>query len=327
MAELSMEKRNKLSDNTFGIPELRKYPLNDAEHIRKAIQFFHHCPIKYKKELATNIYYQAEKYNIDIKKDSPIYEYLPKKLQENFEYDDFWEWEGIGEEFDQLLLEVFLTEVEAQEKVDSAIEAWRKKAKLIKTAPQKTAFLLQAKNERTSVTSLLSKGDFNGIIKKASNSRSIILNSVKNLDANLKGHSQSNQNVFKSMGTAVASKPVGAVNKIGQMGGASLTAAKPLLQTAATIGAAAVGAKVGSKVANNAGAGGFKRAAVGAGTALAAGAAAKTLVSFNDRRAASDQSIRKHAMKYVTFITKFVDEVEAINVSATSGAIQPMKKG
>jgi len=326
MSELTAKKRNSLDEGEFGIPSLRKFPLNDAEHVRKAIQFFHHCPMSHKNELATNIYHAANKYNVDIRKDSPIYEYLPKRLQENFEYEDFWDWEGIGEEFDQLLLEVFITEIEAQEKVDSAIQAWREKAKSVKTPPEKTALMVQVKNERTAVSSLLAKGDFIGVIKKASNSRSIILNSIKNLDAKMQGQARSNPNAIKSMGAGVASKATGVANKIGETGRGAGQAAVPLLKTAVTIGAAAAGAKIGSKVAGSAGAGAVKRTAVGAGAGLAAGAAAKNLLTFNNRRAADDQSIRKHAMKYVSFITKFADEVNAINVSATSGAIQPMQQ-
>ena len=35
MAELSTKQRNSLNNSTFGIPSLRKYPLNDKEHVLK----------------------------------------------------------------------------------------------------------------------------------------------------------------------------------------------------------------------------------------------------------------------------------------------------
>jgi len=61
---LSTNQRNKMKKSSFGIPELRKYPLNDKEHVIKAIQFFKYCPKKYKKLLASKIRRKAKLYNI-----------------------------------------------------------------------------------------------------------------------------------------------------------------------------------------------------------------------------------------------------------------------
>lgn len=36
MAELTAEHRNKLSDSVFGLPDERKYPMPDAEHVANA---------------------------------------------------------------------------------------------------------------------------------------------------------------------------------------------------------------------------------------------------------------------------------------------------
>lgn len=36
MAELSTNKRNKLKDKTFGLPEERSYPVHDKSHARNA---------------------------------------------------------------------------------------------------------------------------------------------------------------------------------------------------------------------------------------------------------------------------------------------------
>ena len=56
---LSSKERNELKDSDFGIPELRKYPLTDEEHVRKANSFFKFAPKKYKAELAKRILTEA----------------------------------------------------------------------------------------------------------------------------------------------------------------------------------------------------------------------------------------------------------------------------
>ena len=53
--ELSTKERNNLPDEMFGLPEDRKYPLNDEEHILQAIRWFNKCDPKKMKELARNI--------------------------------------------------------------------------------------------------------------------------------------------------------------------------------------------------------------------------------------------------------------------------------
>ena len=75
-AVLSTEDRDKLKDSDFGIPELRLYPLIDADHVRSAISYFHKCDDKYKRQLAKNIKKKADKYNIKISKESEISIYL-----------------------------------------------------------------------------------------------------------------------------------------------------------------------------------------------------------------------------------------------------------
>lgn len=54
-AKLSSKDRNKLADSQFGIPSLRKYPLNDTAHVKDAIKKFNHVDEKYEAELARNI--------------------------------------------------------------------------------------------------------------------------------------------------------------------------------------------------------------------------------------------------------------------------------
>lgn len=58
-------KRSKLSDSKFGIPELRKYPLESKKHVYSAIKLFgHYADTKYAGELAKNILNAMKKYHI-----------------------------------------------------------------------------------------------------------------------------------------------------------------------------------------------------------------------------------------------------------------------
>lgn len=79
--------RNALDDSEFGLPRLRKYPLNDKKHIKFAIRMFGHCKDpKDRAELAKRIFAKVKEFDIDIKigKGNPLYEYTPKSLQESF---------------------------------------------------------------------------------------------------------------------------------------------------------------------------------------------------------------------------------------------------
>ena len=49
MSKLSSEKRNRLNDSDFGIPEKRMYPLHDKAHIESAVRLFGHAENKYKR--------------------------------------------------------------------------------------------------------------------------------------------------------------------------------------------------------------------------------------------------------------------------------------
>ena len=61
---LSSKERSKLDDDIFGIPSLRKYPLNDKAHVLAAIRMFNRVDRKHEKELAHNIITAMEKYKI-----------------------------------------------------------------------------------------------------------------------------------------------------------------------------------------------------------------------------------------------------------------------
>ena len=42
-SELSYFERQRLLPSDFGIPDKRKYPMPDEEHVRLAIKLFNHC--------------------------------------------------------------------------------------------------------------------------------------------------------------------------------------------------------------------------------------------------------------------------------------------
>ena len=62
---LSTKDRNKLKKATFGLPEERKYPLNDARHVISAITYFNKCDPEDEKELAININKAIKKFHLD----------------------------------------------------------------------------------------------------------------------------------------------------------------------------------------------------------------------------------------------------------------------
>ena len=56
--------RSELDDSEFGIPELRKYPLDTEKHVRSAVRFFNYVEAKYEEELANRIIKAIKKFNI-----------------------------------------------------------------------------------------------------------------------------------------------------------------------------------------------------------------------------------------------------------------------
>lgn len=61
---MSSKERNELEDDDFGIPELRKYPINDKKHVEQAIKMFNHVDTKYESELADNLLDAMDKFSI-----------------------------------------------------------------------------------------------------------------------------------------------------------------------------------------------------------------------------------------------------------------------
>lgn len=50
--------------NKYGIPELKKYPMPDREHVKSAIRFFNYVEPRYEKELARNIIQRIKEYHM-----------------------------------------------------------------------------------------------------------------------------------------------------------------------------------------------------------------------------------------------------------------------
>lgn len=63
-SKLTTDERNELPIEKFGIPELKKYPLNDKSHVISAIRYFNQVNIDYEEELAKNIIKSMKKYGI-----------------------------------------------------------------------------------------------------------------------------------------------------------------------------------------------------------------------------------------------------------------------
>lgn len=69
---LSADQRAHIPSAQFGLPEQRKFPLHDAEHVRKAIQLFHQCELRYRTQLAKAIEVAARRYGVTITESSGV---------------------------------------------------------------------------------------------------------------------------------------------------------------------------------------------------------------------------------------------------------------
>lgn len=83
--KLDTKDRKKMSKTEFGIPELKKYPLNDASHVKSAISYFSKAPAKYKHSLALKIMKAAKKYGVEVSKTSDVYKEANKKSNKSSE--------------------------------------------------------------------------------------------------------------------------------------------------------------------------------------------------------------------------------------------------
>lgn len=304
MSELTSKKRNSLSDSKFGIPSLRKYPLNDEEHVIKAIQMFHHCPIEYKKELAHNINNAAKRYDISISKESKIYDYLNESEQVEI---DMLEDIHLMELNLYLVEAINMNEDEARAAVDGAINCWKKRKQFVKNLKDKNKLVLDIKNEKTAVISMQGRNDYNGILQRAK------------MTCNTMGKRLASGDYDKIKKVRGKGANRGANNSVGKL-------AKTVgFMGAATIGGAIAGGALGKHSANKKGNGrivkGVKTAG-GAAAGLAVGSlAANVGVLGHDmkeqqiKRNVNDpeKAIRQHAEKYVSFVSSFQSEILEFN--------------
>ena len=78
-AALTAKEKNMLDDNMFGLPEQRKYPLHDKQHVLLAIKFFNYADKSDKKILANNIRDKVREYgmtNIKLGSNNKLGDYL-----------------------------------------------------------------------------------------------------------------------------------------------------------------------------------------------------------------------------------------------------------
>lgn len=75
-------------EHKYGVPDLKKFPMPDAKHVKSAIRFFNYIDPKYEKELAEAILERANEYGVDISEMNigdinRFKQYLPKDNKEN----------------------------------------------------------------------------------------------------------------------------------------------------------------------------------------------------------------------------------------------------
>jgi len=123
-ATLSSKQRNDLDDSDFGIPELRKYPMPDKNHVLAAIKFFNHVEDKYEKELADNIIKKIKKFDMA----SEI------KVGDKNRFKPYWEKSGLAVTNESYLEEINLPEEFYNDYFDEFVST-----PVIKAADEKTA--------------------------------------------------------------------------------------------------------------------------------------------------------------------------------------------
>ena len=85
---ITTKERNKLDDSEFGIPELRKYPLTDKQHVLQAVRYFNKAPDKYKEELAKRIIKRAKELDMDYSNWDSLSSYIKESFSQ-LEYSEF----------------------------------------------------------------------------------------------------------------------------------------------------------------------------------------------------------------------------------------------
>lgn len=91
-SKLSADEKKKLHPETFGAKYdgEEKYPLNDEEHVRSAISYFHKCPKDKQAGLAKKIVKAAKKFGIEISDKSKVMKALNESVFEIGNDTDKW---------------------------------------------------------------------------------------------------------------------------------------------------------------------------------------------------------------------------------------------
>ena len=74
-------------DPKYGIPQLKKFPLPDARHVRSAIRFFNYASPRYERQLAAAILRRMKEYGLSfddftVGEENRFHKYIPKKQLE-----------------------------------------------------------------------------------------------------------------------------------------------------------------------------------------------------------------------------------------------------
>ena len=79
------------NDQKYGIPELKKFPMPDAKHVKSAIRFFNYVSPKFEKQLAAAILSRMEEYGLTfddfgVGEDNRFSKYIPEKDKDHLEH-------------------------------------------------------------------------------------------------------------------------------------------------------------------------------------------------------------------------------------------------
>ena len=83
-SHLSIQHDDISDDKKYGVPEQKKFPLPDADHVHSAIRFFNYVEPEYEEELAKAILKRAKEYGVDISEinvgdENRFKKYLPEE--------------------------------------------------------------------------------------------------------------------------------------------------------------------------------------------------------------------------------------------------------
>lgn len=295
--------RNELPSEAFGIPQTRSFPLNDKEHVQKAIQFFKSCPSKYKKQLALKIYKRANYFNIEISPDSELIKYLPSNIKENF--DDIFQLDVDTDVWlESFILQEVMKEQEAADYVQQAIDYWNQRYKSVMDLSMKSSLLQNVKQELQFVESRRNVDDSMNILLRAkATSRKI-----NQIGKKITGNKVTNHLTAGSQVTAVAGKTLvkgAAVAGISALaGGIAKGATKQAIQN-----------KYGTTNKNGGEKGNARSTIAGAAAAVGAASAIGLSRAINKERTDKNELLRNQALRYYNFLTNLLEKVKSLNVS------------